>query len=139
MIEYHYETEFLLDDKTKFTNWITRIITIEGKKLGDVSYIFCDDTYLLDLNQKYLEHDTYTDIISFDYSDSTLVSGDIFISITRLEENAEKYGVEMAEELLRVMAHGVLHFLGYKDKTKKDVMVMRKKESQMIKLFHVEQ
>ena len=139
MIEYHYETEFLLDDKTKFTNWITRIITIEGKKLGDVSYIFCDDTYLLDLNQKYLEHDTYTDIISFDYSDSTLVSGDIFISITRLEENAEKYGVEMAEELLRVMAHGVLHFLGYKDKTKEDVMVMRKKENQMIKLFHVEQ
>ncbi len=139
MIEYHYETEFLLDDKTKFTNWITRIITIEGKKLGDVSYIFCDDTYLLDLNQKYLEHDTYTDIISFDYSDSTLVSGDIFISVTRLEENADKYEVEMAEELLRVMAHGVLHFLGYKDKTKEDVMVMREKENQMIKLFHVEQ
>ncbi len=138
MIEYNYEIDFRLDNEAYFTDWITRMLRVEEFLLGDVSYIFCDDEYLLEINKKYLEHDTYTDIISFDYTSGSLLSGDIFISVERLRDNAIKYEVEFREELLRVMSHGILHLIGYKDKAEDDIKVMRAKEKEMIELFHVE-
>ncbi|MEL6916143.1 MAG: rRNA maturation RNase YbeY [Bacteroidota bacterium] len=139
MIEYHYEIEFELPNETYFTDWITRIIDVERASYAQIDFIFCSDEYLLDLNMRYLKHDTFTDIITFDYSDGKVISGDIFISVERLKENAENFRVELEQELLRVMCHGVLHLLGYNDKSEADVLIMREKESQMIKLFHVEQ
>jgi len=138
MIEYNFELDFHLDDQTKFSEWISRIIVSEGFLLGDLSYIFCKDSYLLEINRKYLEHDTYTDIITFDYTSGDLISGDIFISIDRVRENALEYNIEFQEELLRVMSHGILHLMGYEDKRDGDILVMRNKENEMIKLFHVE-
>lgn len=111
----------------------------EGKVVGDISYVFCSDEYLLDLNQKYLSHDTYTDIITFDYCQGNTVSGDIFISIDRVEDNSKTFQVPFHEEVLRVCAHGVLHLAGYKDKTEGDARLMRQKEEEKIRMFHVEQ
>ncbi len=139
MIEYHYETNFELNNETKFTDWISRIIRRENKSPQDIAYVFCDDAYLLEINQRYLQHDTFTDIISFDYGEGDAISGDIFISIERLRENAVLYKDGFDRELKRVMAHGILHFLGYKDKKEKDAALMRAKENEMIQLFHVEQ
>jgi rRNA maturation RNase YbeY len=93
---------------------------------------------LLELNKKYLNHDTYTDIISFDYTDGRTIAGDIFISVDRLRENAQLFAVTFTEELRRVMAHGILHLMGYKDKSKNEIMTMRDKESEKLRLFHVE-
>ena len=138
MIEYNYELDFKLNDESYYSDWISRIIELENHKVGDISYIFCGDAYLLDLNKRYLDHDTYTDIISFDYTDGLIISGDIFISVDRLLSNAVEYGVEFKEELLRVMSHGILHLLGYKDKSDVDAGIMRNKEGEMMELFHVE-
>ena len=138
MIEYNYELDFKLKDESYYSDWISRIIELENHKEGDISYIFCDDAYLLDLNKRYLDHDTYTDIITFDYTDGLIISGDIFISVDRLLSNAVEYGVEFKEELLRVMSHGILHLLGYKDKSDVDAGIMRNKEGEMMELFHVE-
>ena len=138
MIEYNYEFEFEIEDEPYFSDWISRIIDREDHRVGDISYVFCDDSYLLDLNKRYLDHDTYTDIITFDYTEGLIISGDIFISVERIRDNAKEYGVEFNEELIRVMAHGILHLLGYKDKSEVDSRLMRKKEEEMIELFHVE-
>jgi rRNA maturation RNase YbeY len=138
MIEYNYEFEFEIEDEPYFSDWISRIIDREDHRVGDISYVFCDDSYLLDLNKRYLDHDTYTDIITFDYTEGSIISGDIFISVERIRDNAKEYGVEFNEELIRVMAHGILHLLGYKDKSEVDSRLMRKKEEEMIELFHVE-
>ncbi|MCB0460671.1 MAG: rRNA maturation RNase YbeY, partial [Flavobacteriaceae bacterium] len=100
----------------------------------DISYIFCDDDYLLDINVKYLKHNTLTDIISFDYTDDGLISGDVFVSIDRVKENAEKFNVSFQDELHRVMIHGILHFCGYKDKTKEEEQLMRSKEDYYLSL-----
>jgi len=138
MINFHYETEFGLEEETKFSDWINRIILSEDFSVGAISYIFCGDEYLLDINQKYLKHDTYTDIITFDYTEGKLISSDIYISIERVTENATDFKVAFKDELLRVMAHGILHLCGYKDKSEKDIVIMRRKEEAKIKLFHVE-
>ncbi len=138
-INYNYETAFDLEKENDYSDWIYRIVRSENRELGDVSFIFCDDNHLLELNQKYLNHDTLTDIITFDYSEGKDVSGDIFISTERVQENAGIYGIEVGEELLRVMAHGVLHLMGYNDKSDDEVVEMRKKEEEKIKMFHVEQ
>ncbi len=135
MIVFNYELDFELIDESNYERWIKSIIGDYGFELGDVSYIFCDDTYLLNINRQYLNHDDLTDIISFDYSESKLISGDIFISIERVKENATKFSVEFNEELLRVMAHGILHFIGFKDKTEKEAELMRKNEEICIKKF----
>ena len=103
---------------------------------SDICFIFCDDNYLLIINKQYLHHDTLTDVITFDYSEEQKVSGDIFISVDRVAVNALKYGVSFQEELLRVMAHGILHLCGYKDKTEKEKLYMRKKEDRAIKKYH---
>lgn len=138
MISYNYETEFELSNEEVFSNWVSRIIESEKKIEGEINYIFCDDDYLLEINQQYLDHDTLTDIISFDYSVGNELHGDIFISIERVRENADEFNVSFDEELKRVMAHGVLHYCGYKDKTESDEQVMRSKEDEKIKMFHVE-
>ena len=139
MIDFHFETDFELEDTSKYSDWITRIITTHNRKHSQIDYIFCDDEYLLDINIKYLDHDTYTDIITFDYTEEKVIGGDIFISVDRLKENASLFKVDFNDELLRVMSHGVLHLLGYKDKSEEDSDVMRKKENECINMFHVEQ
>lgn len=138
MISFNYETDFKLQDEARYEDWLSRIIVSEGKNEGEISYVFCDDEYLLKMNIQYLHHDTLTDIISFDYSMGKEISGDIFISVERVKENATDYGVLFDEEMKRVMAHGVLHYCGYKDKTEEDERVMRSKEEEKIALFHVE-
>tara|TARA_R110000868_G_scaffold143741_3_gene362251 strand:- start:43589 stop:44008 length:420 start_codon:yes stop_codon:yes gene_type:complete len=138
MIEYNYEIDFVLKPESYYSDWLSRIISSETKQLGVLDFIFCSDEYLLDMNMKFLNHDTYTDIITFDYCEGDVVAGDIFISIERVRDNANEFGVNFDEELLRVMAHGVLHLMGYKDKTDMDSDLMRKKEEEKIKLFHVE-
>lgn len=139
MISFNYETDFELQDEALYQDWLTRIIASEGKKEGEVNYIFCDDEYLLQINIQYLDHDTLTDIISFDYTVGNEINGDIFISVERVIENAADFGVQFEEELKRVMAHGVLHYCGYKDKSEEDEQLMRQKEDEKIALFHVEQ
>ncbi|UII81589.1 rRNA maturation RNase YbeY [Flagellimonas sp. CMM7] len=138
MIDFHFKSDFVLEGKTQYSDWITRIIESEGFVQGQLDYVFCTDDYLLSINQEYLNHDTYTDIITFDYSDGKSISGDIFISTERVEENALAYKVSREEEFLRVMSHGVLHLIGFGDKTKEEQELMRKKEEEKIKLFHVE-
>jgi probable rRNA maturation factor len=139
MIDFNYETDFELSDETRYSNWISEVITSEGKKEGEISYIFCDDDYLLEINQQHLDHDTLTDIISFDYTVGNEISGDIFISVDRVKDNASDFNVPFDEELLRVMSHGILHYCGYKDKGKDNEMLMRSKEDEKIWMFHVKQ
>lgn len=139
MISFNYEIEFELDNETQLSDWLSKVIISENKKEGDINYIFCDDEYLLQINQQYLDHDTLTDIISFDYSVGNELHGDIFISVERVRENAQDFSVTFDEELLRVLVHGVLHYCGYKDKTETDEQIMRSKENEKIKMFHVEQ
>ncbi len=127
-IFFHSECDFETESMSHLDSWIKEAIANEKKKLGEINYIFCDDEYLLEKNQTYLNHDTYTDIITFDYSKENSVSGDIFISIERLKENARKFAVPFDTELRRVMIHGVLHLIGYKDKSDKEKKLMREKE-----------
>jgi len=134
MISFNYETDFKLEDETTYSDWLSKVISSEIKNEGEINYIFCDDDYLLEINQQYLDHDTLTDIISFDYSIGNELHGDIFISIERVLENALDFNVDFEEELKRVMAHGVLHYCGYKDKSEE---VMRQKEEEKMKMFHV--
>jgi metalloprotein, YbeY/UPF0054 family len=138
MIEFHFKSDLLLGNISDYSDWINRILDSEGFVLGQIDYIFCTDDYLLELNQEYLNHDTFTDIITFDYTDGSTISGDIFISTERVEENASSFQVEFEEELLRVMSHGVLHLMGFGDKSDEDQKTMRKKEEEKMKMFHVE-
>lgn len=138
MIEFIYKSEFRLEDELKFKTWIKRIITSEKKILGDVFYTFCDDEILDKINRKYLGHEDLTDIISFDSCIGNIVSGEIFISVERVEDNASIYGTAFKEELLRVMAHGLLHFFGFKDGSQKEADLMRNKEKEKMEMFHVE-
>ncbi|MEW2920634.1 rRNA maturation RNase YbeY [Muricauda sp. ANG21] len=138
MIEFHFKSDLILNYITNYSDWITRILESEDYTLGQLDYIFCTDDYLLELNRQYLNHDTLTDIITFDYSDGSTISGDVFISTERVSENANNYGVDFDNELLRVMSHGVLHLMGYGDKTDSEVKLMREKEEEKIKMFHVE-
>ncbi len=126
---------FKLKEKTKLKSWIKIITEKEKHILGDINYIFCSDDELLEINQKHLNHNTFTDIITFDYTEAKKINSDIFISIDRVAENAEKFKVSFDDELHRVMIHGILHLCGYKDKTKADAELMRKKENASLKLF----
>jgi rRNA maturation RNase YbeY len=138
-IEYYYEVDFELIEEKKYTEWIISILNLHKYSLGALNYIFCSDDYLLPMNQRYLGHNTLTDIITFDYSNGTVLSADIFISIDRVKDNSTKYIVGFDKELRRVMIHGVLHLMEYDDKTFEDREVMRNKEDELIKMFHVEQ
>ena len=139
MIEFHFELDFQLIDEPKYSDWVNRILTSEGFVAGQIDYIFCADEYLLEINKKYLNHDTLTDIITFDYTKGVVVSGDIFVSVDRVKDNAQRFDVGFNNELLRVMSHGLLRLMGYGDKKDEEVVIMRSKEDQKIKMFHVEQ
>lgn len=138
-INFFNENDFSLKDEELFQNWLFRLAESELKNVGEINYIFCDDEYLLEINQNYLDHDTYTDIISFDNTVGNSLNGDIFISTERVEENAAEYNVDFLQELKRVIAHGMLHLCGYKDKSESESELMRRKEDEKIEMFHVEQ
>ena len=135
MITFNYETKFELNNEEINRNWISNCIEKESFELGEINYIFCDDEYLHKINIEFLQHDTLTDIISFDYSLGKLIGGDIFISIERVEENAKEFKVTFQEELKRVLIHGVLHYMGYKDKTEEEKQIMRNKEDECLQSF----
>lgn len=131
---FEEDIAYKLKQKTAVRSWITETIEAEGYKLKELTYIFCSDNYLLQINQQYLDHDTYTDIVTFDNSDiAQTIIGDIFISIDRIRENAAKFGVTEADELHRVIIHGALHLLGYKDKSAADKKKMTLKEDFYLK------
>ena len=121
--------------KRKSTNWIKDTIRAEGKRVGDISFIFCSDNYLLEVNKNYLDHDYFTDIITFDYVEGFLISGDIFISVDRVLDNSVEFKTTFENELNRILIHGVLQLLGYKDKDKKDKLLMTEKENIYLKLL----
>ena len=139
MISFNYETEFELHNEPDFSKWLSSVILSENKKEGEINYIFCDDNYLLEINQQFLDHDTLTDIISFDYSVGNEINGDVFVSVERVKENASDFKVTFHEEIQRVLVHGILHYCGYKDKTESDERIMRSKEEEKMKMFHAEQ
>ncbi len=122
------ETSFTIQKKTIIRKWLTEIISEKKKVLGEINIIFCSDDYLLKLNEQYLNHDTLTDILTFDFVEGKTISGDIFISIDRMKENAKLFHVKQSTEMYRLMAHGVLHLLGYEDKTKKQKEMMTAQE-----------
>jgi probable rRNA maturation factor len=124
---------FSMPNKMDVKKWIKETINNEQKRAGDISIVFCSDDYLLKVNNEFLKHDFYTDIITFDYCEDNLVSGDLMISIDRVKENAETQKGLFIDELHRVIIHGVLHLLGYHDKSKEDVRVMREKEDHYLK------
>lgn len=128
MISFNYETDFELENYKRISDWISQLILEEDRKEGDINYIFCNDDYLHELNVEYLSHDTLTDVISFDYSVGKRLHGEIYISVDRVRENAIDFNEEFIWEMLRVMAHGVLHYCGYKDKAPEDIKEMRSKE-----------
>lgn len=139
MVTFNYENDFSIENESVYADWISKIIASEGYNEGEINYIFCDDEYLLSINLEYLNHDTYTDIISFDYTVGNLVQGDIFVSTERVAENALKFDVTFDNELKRVLSHGILHYCGYKDKSEEQSLLMRQKEEEKIAMFHVEQ
>ena len=128
MISFNFETDFELKNEAELTDWIKKTISNESCEVGEINYIFCDDDYVHKINVEYLNHDTFTDIISFDYSVGKELHGDVFISIDRVKENAEEFEVSFTDELHRVMIHGILHYCGYKDKTDEEAKLMRSKE-----------
>jgi len=136
MILFFSKTKFKLHNKSQKKYWLKEILRQENKKAGDINFIFFDDEQLSVLNKKYLNHDTLTDIITFDYSENDILHGDICISIERIKENAAKYNCTLEEELRRIMAHGILHLCGYKDKTKNEKLLMKLKEENALILFN---
>ena len=137
MIQFNYETAFRLKNEKQISNWISKVITKYGFTEGEINYIFCNDEYLLKLNVEFLNHDTLTDIISFDYTLGSQISGDIFISIERVQENAVELGQTLENELHRVIIHGILHYLGYKDKTSAQKQLMRAEEDKCLELLKI--
>lgn len=135
MIYYFSENNFILKNKLKIKKWLKNTIIEEKTKLGDINYIFCSDEQLLKINIEYLNHDFYTDIITFDYRKNDTISGDIFISIDRIKENSGINNTNFEDELNRVLVHGILHIIGYKDKSPEDSKLMRKKENYYLTLY----
>ena len=135
MITFNYETSFELKSENLLEYWIDSVVAEEGYSIGEINYIFCDDDYLHKLNVEFLQHDTLTDVISFDNTLGRLVSGDIYISIERVTDNADDFKVTFLEELHRVMIHGVLHYMGYKDKSKDEKLKMRNAENKALYKF----
>lgn len=135
-ISYNCEDiSFELSNKNKTSNWIVQTSDNEGFIINYIDFIFCSDNYLLSINQQYLNHNTYTDIITFNYNENNEIAGDIFISIDRIKENAHKFAVSFNDELHRVIIHGVLHLIGYNDKSASEKKIMREKENQYLAIF----
>jgi len=136
VISFHSEEiDFEFENESTIAGWLSFCVRDFDFTLGELSYIFCSDEYLHQMNVKYLNHDTYTDIITFDYTEEKQVNGDLFISIDRVRENASKYQVTFQKELNRVMVHGLLHLMGFKDKSDADADLMRKKEDYCLTLL----
>lgn len=130
MISYYaQDTDFIFKGKLFNNRWLKMVAESEIKRIGDISIIFCSDNYILDVNMKYLQHDYFTDIITFDYCEENTLSGDLFISVDTVRENATFYGTDFKDELNRVMVHGLLHLIGYDDHTEEDQKLMREKEN----------
>ena len=135
MISYYKEdTDFIFKGKTLNNRWLRMVAGSEVRRVGDISIIFCSDNYILDVNMRYLQHDYFTDIITFDYCEGDRLSGDLFISVDSVRENALYYGTTFEDELNRVMVHGVLHLIGYDDHTEEEKKVMRSKEDYYLSL-----
>ncbi|MDX1272723.1 rRNA maturation RNase YbeY [Bizionia paragorgiae] len=133
MIHFNYENDFSLSNEGRLSTWLMSVISAENCSISEINYIFCDDDYLHKLNVEFLEHDTLTDVIGFDYSVGKQLEGDIFISTERVADNAKDLEVSFNDELCRVMVHGLLHFCGYKDKTSEEAKEMRSKEDSYLK------
>ena len=138
-IDFVYNTDFELSNKEQVSDWVLRVINSKGYKLGNLVYAFFNDEGLKDLNIRFLKHDYYTDVISFDETADQVVSGNIAISVDRVKENATQIGVDFEEELRRVMIHGVLHFIGFNDKTSSEKKEIREQEALALSMFHVKQ
>ncbi|HLV24183.1 MAG TPA: rRNA maturation RNase YbeY [Moheibacter sp.] len=136
MIAFFYETDFLIPNDSQWKNWLNSVIEREGFNTTEINYIFCDDEYLLQINIGYLQHDYYTDVIGFQYSQGKSLSGDIYISIDRVRDNAIEHKISFERELARVMVHGVLHFMDYRDKTEEEAAQMRKAEDKSLSFFN---
>ena len=135
-IFFHTEDiSFALESENATSNWLVKLVESYNKKVGELNYIFCSDDYLLKINQEHLNHDYFTDIITFDYCEKDLISGDLFISIDRTNENAKTFGKTQINELNRVIAHGLLHLLGFKDKTAEDIAEMRDMEEKALNML----
>ena len=135
MISYYFEdTDFIFRAKTLTSRWLKLVAESEIRRIGDISIIFCSDNYILDVNQKYLQHDYFTDIITFDYCEGERLSGDLFISVDSVYENSLEYGTDFNEELNRVIVHGLLHLIGYDDHNDADISQMRAKENYYLSL-----
>ncbi|MBA5629030.1 rRNA maturation RNase YbeY [Moheibacter lacus] len=128
MILFFYETPFSIENELNWKNWLNAAVETEGFQTEEINYIFCDDEYLLDINIQYLDHDYYTDVIGFQYSEGKEISGDVYISVDRVRENAENHQKSFENELARVMIHGILHFMNYKDKTEEEAKKMKEAE-----------
>lgn len=138
MVAFYFEdTDFKLRHKTRIKEWLRLVAESEVFTLGNISVIFCSDNYILDINQKYLQHDYFTDIITFDYSEGGRISGDLFISVDSVRENSVEYGTEFEDELHRVIVHGILHLIGYDDHTEDEIKIMRSKEDYYLSLFEL--
>ena len=137
MIDFVYNTDFRLSNKDVFSRWLISVANDEGFLIDTLVFLFVDDNEILEKNKKFLKHDYYTDVITFGDLKDKKISGDIAISIERVLENSKTYGLEFEDELIRVMAHGLLHIMGYNDKTSSDKSVMSQKENKAIKMFHV--
>ena len=135
MVQFFFENieEITIPSLTK--DWLQNLISSENKKLGEINYIFCDDEHLLQVNRDFLQHDYYTDVITFDYVKGKTISADIFVSLPRISDNAKSLSKDFNSELLRVLAHGVLHLCGYKDKTEDEILEMRSKEDYYLSIF----
>jgi rRNA maturation RNase YbeY len=136
MILFCSETKFALLKKRSIKNWLLDVAKKENKKIGELNIVFYNDQQLLEFNKQYLKHDTFTDVITFDYSENGLIHGDVCLSVERIKENAVKYGCTFEEELRRVMVHGVFHLCGFKDKKKEDNFIMKQKEEEALVLFN---
>lgn len=134
MIELNSTNDFELVNPEQIITWLEGVISVEKKIVGELNYIFCDDAYLHKINVDFLDHDTFTDIISFDYTQGNVVSGDMYISVERVEENAQDFNCSFRDELSRVMVHGILHYCGYKDKSTEEAKLMRSKENTYLAL-----
>lgn len=135
MISYYFQdTDFKFRDRRRTNEWLKLTAESEIRRIGNISIIFCSDNYVLDINQKYLQHDYFTDIITFDYCEGDRLSGDLFISVDSVRENSVEFGTEFKDELNRVIIHGLLHLVGYDDHTEKDIKLMRSKENYYLSL-----
>jgi probable rRNA maturation factor len=130
------DIDFMFSDEDKTSKWILQVAENESKEIGFIDYIFCSDEYLIQINKEHLNHDTFTDIITFNYNEGNQISADILISIDRIKENAGTFAVSFSEELHRVIIHGVLHLIGFNDKTDKDQELMTEKENDSLKIYN---